>query len=30
MALVKKPVTGLKDILPEEMQIREYVVSSGR
>ena len=27
MALVKKPVTGMKDILPEEMQIREYVVN---
>ena len=25
MALVKKPVTGMKDILPEEMQIRDYV-----
>ena len=25
MALSKKPVTGMKDILPEEMQIREYV-----
>ena len=27
MALVKKPVTGMKDILPEEMQIRDYVVN---
>ena len=27
MALVKKPVTGMKDILPEEMQIRDYVQS---
>lgn len=27
MALVKKPVTGMKDILPEEMQIRDYVIS---
>ncbi len=26
MALVKKPVTGMKDILPEEMQIRDYVI----
>ena len=25
MALSKKPVTGMRDILPEEMQIREYV-----
>lgn len=25
MALEKKPVTGMKDILPAEMQIREYV-----
>ncbi|MBO6014981.1 MAG: histidine--tRNA ligase [Lachnospiraceae bacterium] len=27
MALNKKPVTGMKDILPEEMQIRDYVMS---
>ncbi len=27
MALIKKPVTGMKDILPAEMQIREYVMS---
>ncbi len=26
MALVKKPVTGMKDILPSEMQIRDYVI----
>ena len=26
MALVKKPVTGMKDILPVEMQIRDYVI----
>ncbi len=26
MALNKKPVTGMKDILPEEMEIREYVM----
>ncbi|MDD3367261.1 MAG: histidine--tRNA ligase [Lachnospiraceae bacterium] len=26
MALNKKPVTGMKDILPEEMKIREYVM----
>ena len=25
MALVKKPVNGMKDILPEEMQVRDYV-----
>ena len=27
MALNKKPVTGMKDILPEEMEIRDYVIS---
>lgn len=27
MALTKKPVTGMKDILPAEMQIREYVMN---
>ena len=27
MALTKKPVTGMKDILPGEMQIRDYVTS---
>lgn len=26
MALAKKPVNGMKDILPEEMQIRDYVM----
>ncbi len=26
MALAKKPVNGMKDILPEEMQIRDYVI----
>ncbi|MBO4976986.1 MAG: histidine--tRNA ligase [Lachnospiraceae bacterium] len=26
MALSKKPTTGMKDILPEEMQIRDYVM----
>ena len=26
-ALKKKPVTGMKDILPQEMQIRDYVIS---
>jgi len=26
MALSKKPVTGMKDILPAEMQIRDYVI----
>ena len=25
MTLSKKPVTGMKDILPAEMQIRDYV-----
>ena len=27
MTLSKKPVTGMKDILPEEMAIRDYVIS---
>lgn len=27
MALNKKPVTGMKDIMPEEMAIRDYVMS---
>lgn len=26
MALKKKPITGMKDILPEEMEIRDYVI----
>ena len=26
MGLSKKPVTGMKDILPEEMEIRDYVI----
>ena len=26
MSLIKKPVTGMKDMLPEEMQIRDYVM----
>ncbi len=26
MALSKKPMTGMKDILPEEMEIRDYVM----
>ncbi len=26
MALIKKPVTGMSDILPEEMKIRDYVI----
>ncbi|WP_367568461.1 histidine--tRNA ligase [Lacrimispora sp.] len=30
MALKKKPVTGMKDILPAEMQIREYVMEQIR
>ena len=27
MALIKKPVNGMKDILPQEMEIREYVMN---
>ena len=27
MSLSKKPVTGMKDILPAEMQIRDYCIS---
>ncbi|MBR1814231.1 MAG: histidine--tRNA ligase [Lachnospiraceae bacterium] len=27
MALNKKPVTGMKDIMPEEMEIRDYVIA---
>ncbi len=30
MALKKKPVTGMRDILPEEMQVREYVMNQIR
>lgn len=30
MALAKKPVTGMKDITPAEMQIREYVMDQIR
>lgn len=30
MALKKKPVTGMKDILPAEMQIRDYVLKQIR
>ncbi len=30
MALKKKPVTGMKDILPEEMELRQYVLSEIR
>lgn len=26
MKLTKKPVTGMKDILPQEMEIRNYVI----
>ena len=26
MALKKKPTTGMKDILPREMEIRDYVI----
>ena len=25
MSLIKKPVTGMRDILPEEMRLRRYV-----
>ena len=27
MALKKKPVSGMKDVLPAEMQIRDYVMN---
>ena len=27
MALIKKPVTGMKDIMPSEMEIRDYCIS---
>ena len=27
MALIKKPMTGMKDILPREMQIRDYLIA---
>ena len=30
MALKKKPVTGMKDILPREMEIRDYVIRLSR
>ena len=30
MALKKKPITGMKDILPAEMQIREFVTNQKR
>ena len=30
MALQKKPVTGMKDILPREMELRQYVLSEIR
>ena len=26
MALIKKPLNGMKDILPEEMAIRDYLI----
>ena len=26
MALKKKPVTGMKDMMPAEMEIRDYVI----
>lgn len=27
MALKKKPVTGMKDVLPAEMELRDYVLN---
>ena len=30
MALKKKPVTGMKDMLPAEMEIRDYVIQIDR
>ena len=27
MAMIKKPTTGMKDVLPQEMQIRDYVTN---
>ena len=27
MSLIKKPVTGMKDIMPDEMAVRDYVIS---
>lgn len=30
MALTKKPVTGMKEILPQEMELRQYVLSEIR
>ena len=30
MPMKKKPVTGMKDILPEEMEIRNYVLDKVR
>ena len=27
MALTKKPVTGMKDVMPAEMEIRDYCIS---
>ena len=27
MSMTKKPVTGMKDILPKEMEIRQYVMN---
>ena len=26
MALKKKPVTGMKDMMPSEMEVRDYVI----
>ena len=27
MALKKKPVTGMKDMMPKEMEVRDYVIA---
>ena len=27
MALKKKPVTGMKDVMPAEMEIRDYLIN---
>ena len=27
MTMIKKPVTGMKDILPDEMALRQYAIS---
>ena len=30
MALKKKPVTGMKDMMPAEMEVRDYVIQMGK